>query len=327
MWHAPTIDPKSRAVYIATGDAYTLPAPATTDAVMALHMDTGKVLWSVQDTENDAWLVGCAQQPTENCPKELGPDYDFGTSPILSTLPNGARLLLAGQKSGEVWAHDPDKQGALAWKALLVDTVGEAEILFGGAADERVAYFGLSNDIVAALDIATGQRKWTVTLPARGDRAGITAALTAIPGVVFAGGRDGMLRALSAETGQAIWTFDTQQDFKTVNGVRRAVDRWARPGPTIAGGLMFVPGGYVGLGNGSPGNVLLVFAAAVASRAAGVLVNAQRLLLFAAGVGISVRLCGPKYTGPGRIDLPGPASSRLHEPNDVPRTGTGHRTR
>ncbi len=260
VWHAPTIDPGNRAVYIATGDAYTLPAPATTDAVMALHMDTGKVLWSVQDTENDAWLVGCAQQPTENCPKELGPDYDFGTSPILSTLPNGARLLLAGQKSGEVWAHDPDKQGALAWKVLLVDKVGEAEILFGGAADERVAYFGLSNDLVAALDIATGQRKWAVTLPARGDRAGITAALTAIPGVVFAGGRDGMLRALSAETGQTIWTFDTQQDFKTVNSVPARGGSMGAPGPTIAGGLMFVPGGYVGLGNGSPGNVLLVFA-------------------------------------------------------------------
>jgi len=43
---------------VATGDAYTEPAHRNTDAVMAIHMDTGQVLWSVQDYENDAWLVG-----------------------------------------------------------------------------------------------------------------------------------------------------------------------------------------------------------------------------------------------------------------------------
>jgi len=108
IWHAPTIDPRARAVYVATGDAYTEPAHRNTDAVMAIHMDTGRILWSVQDFENDAWLVACAQDPTENCPKDLGPDYDFGASPILMTLADGRRVLLAGQKSGQVFAHDPD---------------------------------------------------------------------------------------------------------------------------------------------------------------------------------------------------------------------------
>ena len=145
IWHAPTIDPRNRAIYVATGDAYTEPAPKTTDAVMAIHMDTGAVLWSVQDYENDAWLVACAQDPTENCPKNLGPDYDFGASPILKTLPDGKRALLAGQKSGQVFAHDPDDRGKLLWKAALVEKIGESEILFGGAADEGTAYFALDN--------------------------------------------------------------------------------------------------------------------------------------------------------------------------------------
>jgi polyvinyl alcohol dehydrogenase (cytochrome) len=260
VWHAPTIDPKNRAVYMATGDAYTLPAPVTTDAVLGLDMDTGRFLWNVQDTENDAWLVGCAQDPNENCPKELGPDYDFGTSPILSVVPGGRRLLLAGQKSGEVWAHDPDRKGELAWKILLVDRLGEAEILFGGAADERAAYFGLSNDNVAALDLATGKPIWQIKLPSRGQRTGVTAALTAVPGAVLVGSRDGYLRALSTTDGRTIWDFDMQQDFKTVNGAPARGGSMGAPGPVVAGGMLFAGSGYVGLGNGTPGNVLLAFA-------------------------------------------------------------------
>lgn len=150
IWHAPTIDPRHRAIYVATGDAYTEPAHRNTDAVMAIHMDTGTILWSAQDYENDAWLVACAQDPTENCPKNLGPDFDFGASPILQTLPDGRRVLLAGQKSGQVFAHDPDRNGALVWKAALVETIGESEILFGGATDGATAYFGLDNGRVAA---------------------------------------------------------------------------------------------------------------------------------------------------------------------------------
>ena len=145
IWHAPTVDPRNRAIYVATGDAYTEPAHANTDAVMAMHMDTGRVLWSVQDYGNDAWLVGCAQEKNENCPADLGPDYDFGASPILQTLPDGRRVLMAGQKSGQVFAHDPDAAGKLLWKTALVEKIGESEILFGGAADETTAYFGLDN--------------------------------------------------------------------------------------------------------------------------------------------------------------------------------------
>jgi polyvinyl alcohol dehydrogenase (cytochrome) len=260
VWHAPTIDLTRRAVYIATGDAYTEPAARTTDAVMALDMDTGKVLWAVQDTENDAWLVGCAQDRIENCPKDLGPDFDFGAPPILHVRPDGQRLLLAGQKSGQVFAHDPDRQGALVWTATLVNKVGEAEILFGGAADDRAAYFGLDNGVLAAVDIATGTRRWSTSVTSSSPRRGLTAALTAVPGVVFSGAQDGVLRAFSNETGKMIWDYDTVQDFKTVNGVAARGGSMGAPGPTVAGGMLFVGSGYPGLGNGTPGNVLLAFA-------------------------------------------------------------------
>ena len=259
IWHAPTIDPRHRAIYVATGDAYTEPAHRNTDAVMAIHLDTGKVLWSVQDFENDAWLVGCAQEPNENCPKDLGPDYDFGAAPILQTLPDGRRVLLAGQKSGLVFAHDPDRQGALVWKTALVEKIGESEILFGGAADEGAAYFGLDNGSLAAIDPATGQRKWFIPPRPPGPRRGFTAALTAIPGVVFAANQDGTVSAYASGTGRIVWTFNMLQDFQTVNGVAARGGSMGAPGPTVAGGRLFVGSGYVGLGNGTPGNVLLAF--------------------------------------------------------------------
>jgi polyvinyl alcohol dehydrogenase (cytochrome) len=259
IWHAPTLDPARRAIYVATGDAYTEPAHANTDAVMAIHMDTGKILWSVQDYENDAWLVGCAQEPNENCPKDLGPDFDFGAAPILHTFASGRRVLMAGNKSGQVFAHDPDRAGANLWKSTLVEKIGESEILFGGAADERAAYFGLDNGSLAAIDPATGERKWFLPPRPPGPRRGITAALTAIPGVVFVGSQDGTIRAYATADGREVWSFNTLQDFKTTNQVPARGGSMGAPGPTVAGGMLFVGSGYVGLGNGMPGNVLLAF--------------------------------------------------------------------
>ena len=266
VWAAPTVDPKHNAIYIGTGDAYTDPAPKNTDAVMALDMSTGKVLWSVSDTENDAWLSGCGNGGTnnpdgisENCPKPLGPDFDFGSSMILRTLPDGHRVLVAGQKSGMVWGHDPDQNGKLLWKVQLVDKLALGMITFGGAADDQNAYFGLRSGGIAAVSLKTGEKKWFTPLPGQkpgGPWQGQTAALTVIPGVVFSGGWDGILRALSTEDGHQIWEMNTSHDFKTVNGVKANGGTMASAGPTIVGGTLYVGSGYQ-FGTGTPGNVLL----------------------------------------------------------------------
>jgi polyvinyl alcohol dehydrogenase (cytochrome) len=263
VWDSPTIDPQNHAIYIGTGDAYTEPAPNTTDALMALNMDTGKVLWSIQDTENDAWLSGCGGAPNNsaNCPKELGPDFDFGSSPILRTLPDGRHILVAGQKSGMVWAHDVDKKGAVVWKAQLVDKLALGMITFGGAADDQRAYFGLRNGGVASVQFATGEKKWFT--PEDDAHSSIqlhgqTAAVTAIPGVVFSGGWDGMLRAYAAEGGRLLWEYDTAHEFTTVNAVAANGGSMGAAGPVVAGGMLFAGSGYV-FGAGTPGNVLLAF--------------------------------------------------------------------
>jgi polyvinyl alcohol dehydrogenase (cytochrome) len=267
VWNSPTIDAKRRALYIGTGDAYSSPAPATTDSIMALDLDSGKILWSVQDTANDTWLAGCngAKLP-ENCPSELGPDHDFGASPILETLSDGRTLLIAGQKSGNVWAHDPDKKGAVVWKTALVANTTEfgGKIIWGGAADGQSAYFGLGSGGIAAVQSRDGEKQWFTPIqpaPALAAHSGHDGPLTAIPGVVFSGGWDGVLRALSAANGRVVWEYNTVQDYQTVNGVAGKGGSMGAPGPVVSGGMLFVPSGYIGVKNGMPGNVLLAFSA------------------------------------------------------------------
>ena len=260
VWNSPTIDAKRRALYVGTGDAYTEPAAKTTDSIVALDLASGKMLWSVQDSENDVWLAACTPNShPENCPDAMGPDHDFGSPPILKN-----DILIAGQKSGMVWAHDPDNKGAVLWKTPLVDNTKEfgGKIVWGGAADDQNAYFGLGPGGIAAVRLSDGGKKWFKALPpasAAATHPGQDGPLTATPGVVFSGGWDGVLRALSAQDGSVIWEYNTLRDFETVNGVSAKGGSMGAAGPVVAGGTLFVPSGYVGVRNGLPGNVLLAF--------------------------------------------------------------------
>ena len=235
---------------------------------MAYDMDSGKLLWTFQDTKNDAWMLGCG--PTnkpEPCPKDLGPDWDYAASPILRDLPNGRQILVVAAKSGVVYGLNPDKKGAPLWKTGLADKRPGAAglIVFGGSADERAAYFGLNLvGGMVALDLGTGERKWFTALspaetPGEPPRPGQSAATTAIPGVVFSGAWDGRLRAFSAEDGHIVWEYNTVQEYPTVNGVAAKGGSMGAPGPTVAGGMLFVGTGYIGVMGGMAGNALLAF--------------------------------------------------------------------
>ena len=160
-----------------------------------------------------------------------------------------------------VWAHDVDKKGAVVWKAQLVDKLALGMITFGGAADGQRAYFGLRTGGVASVELATGEKKWFTpeddshsSIPLRGQ----TAAVSAIPGVVFSGGWDGMLRAYATDDGRQLWQYDTGHEFITVNSVPAKGGSMGAAGPVAAGGMLFAGSGYV-FGAGTPGNVLLAF--------------------------------------------------------------------
>jgi polyvinyl alcohol dehydrogenase (cytochrome) len=270
IWSAPTIDTKLKAIYVSTGNAFTQPAAKTSDAIVAFDMATGKMLWWYQGVENDASPQGCGGRGPkgEQCPEHPGPDWDFANSPILKTLANGKRVLIAAHKGGTAVAIDPDNKGALLWKADLTDgaTAGPGgQIMWGGAADDQNVYYSLQTGAVAALKLADGSIAWLKHIdpaaPAAGGRPrrGLAAAVTAIPGVVFAGGWDGVLHALSTVDGHELWQYATAHDYTAVNGVAAKGGSLGDPGPVIVGGMLYVGSGYIGTGNGMPGNVLLAF--------------------------------------------------------------------
>ena len=230
------------------------------------------MLWSNQVTPKDNFLVGCSKPGVGNCPEEAGPDYDFGSSPILRTLKNGKRVLLAGQKSGVIHALDPDQLGKILWQYKAGEGSALGGIEWGPAADDEQVYVAISDVIrkpgkapggITALKIATGEKVWHTPAPkvecswGRGScSAAQSAAVTVIPGVVLSGAMDGHMRGYSTKDGSIVWDFDSGIEFATVNGVKAKGGSFDAAGPTVAGGMMFLHSGY-GRIIGQGGNVLL----------------------------------------------------------------------
>jgi polyvinyl alcohol dehydrogenase (cytochrome) len=271
IWAAPTIDAKRRAIYVTTGNNYAEPAQPTTDAVLAMDMETGKILWVFQPTPNDVWAGGCGPKNADNpnCPSVQGPDHDFSISPVLAKRSNGQDIIIVQQKSGMAYALDPDKQGALVWQYRASPGSGLGG-QWGAAADDRNAYFGVAGANaktaggLRAVRIDTGQEVWSkppaeqLCAGQRGCSASQGAALTALPGIVFSVSLDGGVRAHASDDGSIVWTFDTNREFETVNGVKAKGGAMDAAGVVVEDGMVYVSSGYVSL-IGRPGNVLLAF--------------------------------------------------------------------
>jgi len=280
IWSSPTIDVKNKVLYVGTGDGYSNPPTPYSDSILALDLNTGKIAWARQITEGDVFNGNCIQPKMSTCPDKMGPDADFGSSPILRTLGSGRRILIAGQKSGVVHALDPDKKGEVLWQTRIGKGGMLGGIQWGPAADAETAYVALS-DIglipapegvipdpkagggIFALQLATGEKLWSALPPEGGCTTprcspAQSAAVTAIPGAVFSGSLDGHLRAYATKNGKILWDYDTTHDFETVNKVPARGGSMDGPGPAIAGGLLVVNAGYAYF-NDIPGNVLLAF--------------------------------------------------------------------
>ena len=291
IWASPTIDSKNKVLYAATGDNYSEPPKGMTDSIIAMDLETGKIVWFRQMTVGDMWNLACGMGlktvgvPEMNCPKEDSPDSDFGSSPILVNLPGGKRALIAGQKSGAVYALDPDKKGATIWQTKLGSGGPVGGIQWGPAVDGDKAYVAISDAKVKyapsatqgigtvldpkaggglfALRLKDGEKVW-YTKPAEcpADRTPCSPAqsqaVSLIPGVVFSGSQDGHMRAFSMKDGKPIWDVDTFREFTTVNKVPARGGAIDGPGATIVDGILYVNSGYAFTG-GQGGNVLLAF--------------------------------------------------------------------
>jgi len=285
VWTAPVLDPGRDTMYVTTGDNYSDPPTALSDALVAMKLSTGDVLWSKQFTAKDAWNSSCQLAGQVNCPDSEGPDFDFASSAILVPLPNGRRALLLGQKSAVVYAVDPDRRGQIMWQSRIGEggTVGGIE--WGSASDGKNMYVALSdvrfevtqkpgsNDRGYSLNpnkggglfafrIDNGERMWQAAPPGCGERRPCSpaqsAAVTAIPGVVWSGAADGHLRGYSTADGKILWDYDTAHEYQTVNRVPGRGGAMDVAGPVVANGMLFAISGYPARG-GLPGNVLLAF--------------------------------------------------------------------
>ncbi|HEY5624108.1 MAG TPA: PQQ-binding-like beta-propeller repeat protein [Gammaproteobacteria bacterium] len=286
VWSTPTVDPERRLLYVTTGDNYSHPATAMSDAIVALDLDDGHIVWSQQTTPNDVYNSSCGTQGP-NCPEDRGPDYDFGAAAILLSTPAGGEVLVAGQKSGVVFGLDPDDDGRLLWQTRVGEGGVNGGVQWGMASDGDYVYASVSDVVrprglmarpgavgnapldpergggLTALRLADGSRVWhapgrACEPPKPGCSPAQPGALTAIEGAVFSGSLDGHLRAFSTENGRVLWDFDTARDYTTVNGVTGTGGSLDGAGPVIAGGMLFVNSGYPRFG-GMPGNVLLAF--------------------------------------------------------------------
>jgi polyvinyl alcohol dehydrogenase (cytochrome) len=279
VWGSPTLDAKRGLLYVTTGDNFSSPATDLSDSVLALELKTGRIVWSKQLTPGDIFSGACTGG---GCP---GPDHDFGSSVLIEKLPNGRDVLLAGQKSGVVYALDPDRKGAILWQTRVGKGGTNGGVQWGMASDGQKVYAAVSDLVrkappgtiiqvglppdptqgggLTALRISDGEKVWYAAPQPCGPIPGCSpsqpAAVTAIPGVVFSGSDDGHLRAFATEDGRVLWDFNTVRDYDTVNGVRGKGGSLDGAGPVLVGGMLFVNSGYARNG-GIAGNVLLAFA-------------------------------------------------------------------
>ena len=282
VWTTPAIDPKRNLIYVGTGENTSTPATNTSDAIVAINLHDGSVKWIYQGTVGDAFNAACLMNGP-NCPKENGPDFDFGASPILATTADGADILLAGQKSGVVHALNPD-DGELVWQTEISKGSALGGVHWGMAISGSSVVVPINDPGsfallggepkpgVYALDIETGVQKWShpavlectpainvdTPWPECHPRYTFSAAASTGGDLAYTGSLAGVAYAFDISTGAVAWQYQTARAFETVNGLPGHGGSIDNPGVQAAGDMLFVQSGYSMFGE-MPGNVLLAF--------------------------------------------------------------------
>lgn len=286
VWNSPSIDVKRNRLYVGTGEANSETAHKNTDALMAFDLKDGSIKWAYQATENDVFNVGC--NPTGgpmNCAKKtVFRDVDFGASTILATQPGGKEIVVAGQKSGTVWAMDPDT-GAVVWKTHIGTGGPNGGVHWGIAVDDTHVYAPISypgrsipgqevpGDLkpgLYAVNLKDGSIDWKFEaktdctdarkkfVPRCNSLFGLSGAPTVIGDHVVTGGLDGRLYVVERKTGKLVATYETAQDFKTINGVAANGASIDNASIIATNGLLIMNSGYGLFGQGA-GNVMIAF--------------------------------------------------------------------
>jgi len=259
----PVVDPSRKLVYITTGNNYTVPADVAdgttpldpndyVDSILALDLRTGAVVWAAPHLglTADTWNVACFYDApgTANCPDPAGPDFDFGQGVMeVSAAAYGGNqdLVIAGQKSGKLWALNADTgQAVWMYDSGVGAVLGGME--WGSATDGSTVYFAnAAGGFWGAVDVATGQLKWRTNDPnpqAPPFYSNDIGAVSYANGVVYVeslGGSDSAnptMFALDAATGEILWSFASGSS--------------AAGGAAIVDGMVYWGTGYGRLGQG-----------------------------------------------------------------------------
>lgn len=279
IWTTPTVDAKRGQVIVTTGENTSHPTTGTSDAIIALDLETGAENWVFQALENDMWNFSCSAKGP-NCiilPDTNSVDFDFG-GPAILVESDGKELLVAGQKSGDLWALDP-ATGTVVWN----QRVGEGTALGGnhwGIATDFERAFMTINDPANIIEngyaglysffLGSGEPSWSYQVTPecneqRSDRLrrcetlfGFSATPLSVDGAVITAGLDGRLFVFDSQTGDQLFKYDTVKDYDTVNGVEGYGGSIDSHSIAAGAGMVFVGSGYGSFGQVS-GNVLLAF--------------------------------------------------------------------
>lgn len=285
IWSLPAIDAARNRVIVTTGENTSHPATDTSDAVIALDLDTGKEVWKFQAMKSDVWNMQCNNTKEDsgpNCPWNIagdtgeGRDFDFGAGATVLKA-GGKDIVLAGQKSGDMWALDA-ATGKLLWNTRL----GEGTALGGvhwGIATDGARVFAAINDpnlpgrtvfrpSMHALDVKTGKIVWSydakqdctearkANVRSCETRYGFSAAPLVVDGAVIAATLDGKVFAFDAKTGKILKSFDFAGPIETANGVPAKGGSIEAHGLSAGAGMVFISSGYSQFGE-TPGNALI----------------------------------------------------------------------
>ncbi len=279
VWGAPAYDQASDTLFFGTGQNYSHPTTDTSDAIFAVNATSGAVKWVRQFTENDAYTAACNnlawQHP--NCPKPTGPDVDFGAATVLVHTSDGSSLLIASQKSGDIYALRPES-GETVWRRKLgrggiiggvhwgISADEAAGLLYIPISDKELVGFpapGTPAPGLYALDIETGEQRWHYAAESRCPEYecvfGLSAAPIATNDLVLVGSIDGYLRAVGTEDGSLQWQFDAWQKFAAVNQEPAQGGAFDTHGPIVFDDMLVISSGYSYVGQQRGGNALLVF--------------------------------------------------------------------
>ncbi|MEH6590058.1 MAG: PQQ-binding-like beta-propeller repeat protein [Halioglobus sp.] len=262
IWSTPTIDAVRNVVYVGTGQNYTEPTTGTSDAIIALDIDSGEVNWIFQATANDAWNAACEIPNSMHCPDPEGHDFDFGSAPIVV---DDGKTLIAGDKGGMVYSINAS-DGSLNWTRKVSIGSKLGGIHWGMAVDDSNVYAAATdfeinkasgelselrvgaNPGIYALSLTTGELVWEIH-PSR-EYEGLdtpvlySAALSVSNDLLFGGSLDGMVRAFSVVDGRELWAYDTFMPVTDINDVQGNGATIDSVGVVIAGDGILVNSGY-----------------------------------------------------------------------------------